>query len=83
MSVSEDADGAGKVQSRNPATKADEKSDTPIIPRKPSNKGVHPAETVEGTPTDRTGPSHCVSRGAEFGDVRIPPVHCFGTEFPK
>ena len=42
------SDGAGKVNDRNPAIYADEKSDTPIVPKKPSNKGIPPAEMVEG-----------------------------------
>ncbi|MGA2330033.1 MAG: reverse transcriptase domain-containing protein, partial [Bryobacteraceae bacterium] len=46
--VSQGAGRAGKAFRRNPAIHADEKSDTPIVPRKPSNKGVHPAEAVEG-----------------------------------
>ena len=41
-------DGAGKVNDRNPAIYADEKSDTPIVPKKPSNQGISPAERVEG-----------------------------------
>jgi RNA-directed DNA polymerase len=40
--------GAGKVNSRNPAINADEKSDTPILPGKPPNNGDNPAEAVEG-----------------------------------
>jgi len=40
--VSEGAGGAGKACGRNPATCADEKSGTPILPRKPPNKGVDP-----------------------------------------
>ena len=39
--------GAGKVQNRNPDVNAAEKSDTPIVPKKPPNKG-QPAEVVEG-----------------------------------
>ena len=39
-------DGAGKAQSRNPAVHVDEKSDTPIVSKKPPNKG-QPAEVVE------------------------------------
>ena len=42
------SDRAGKVNDRNPAIDADEKSDTPIVPKKPSNKGISPAEMVEG-----------------------------------
>lgn len=42
------SDRAGKVKDRNPATDADEKSDTPIVPKKPLNKGMSPAEMVEG-----------------------------------
>ena len=42
------SDGAGKVNDRNPAIYAGEKSDTPIVPKKPSNKGFCPAEMVEG-----------------------------------
>ncbi len=38
--------GAGKVNNRNPAIYATQKSDTPIVPGKPPNKGK-PAEVVE------------------------------------
>lgn len=38
--------GAGKAKSRNPAVHAAEKSDAPVVPEKPSNKG-QPAEMVE------------------------------------
>lgn len=41
------SDRAGKVNDRNPAIYAGEKSDTPIVPKKPSNKGTFPAEMVE------------------------------------
>lgn len=41
-------DGTGKVNDHNPVTYADEKSDMPIVPEKPSNKGSSPAEKVEG-----------------------------------
>ena len=41
--VSQDAGGAGKACSRNPAIHAEEKSDTPILPKKPPNKGSDPA----------------------------------------
>lgn len=41
-------DGAGKVNDRNPAIDAGEKSDTPIVPRKLQNKGDEPAEVMEG-----------------------------------
>ncbi len=44
----EGAGGAGKACSHNPAIYADEKSDTPILPKKPPNKGSDPAEVVEG-----------------------------------
>ena len=40
--------GVGKVNDRNPTIHADEKSDTPIVPKKLSNKGDNPAETMEG-----------------------------------
>lgn len=43
--------GIGKVNSRNPIVNAGEKSDTPVVPGKLSNKGRplgHPAEMVEG-----------------------------------
>ena len=46
--VSEGAGGAGKACGRDPATHADEKSDTPVLPKKPPNKGAYPAEAVEG-----------------------------------
>ena len=39
--------GAEKAKSRNPAVYVAEKSDTSIIPEKPSNKGPGPAEIVE------------------------------------
>lgn len=39
--------GAGKAKSRNPAVYAAEKSDTSIVPEKPSNKGLGPVEIVE------------------------------------
>src|SRR3990167_8834558 len=39
--------GTGKAQSHNPVAHADEKSDTPVVPEKPSNKGKSPAEMVE------------------------------------
>ena len=44
--------GTGKAQSHNPVAYADEKSDTFVVPEKPSNKGERqsgdPAEMVEG-----------------------------------
>ena len=40
--------GAGKVNDRNPAIYVDEKSDTPIVPKKLPNKGDDSAEAVEG-----------------------------------
>ena len=40
--------GTGKAKCRKPVVHADEKSDTPVVPRKPSNKGDDPAEVVEG-----------------------------------
>jgi len=46
--ASQGVGGAGKACSHNPATYADEKSDTPILPKKPPNKGADPAEVVEG-----------------------------------
>ena len=39
--------GAGKANSRNPAVYVSEKSDTSVVPKKPSNKGLAPAEIVE------------------------------------
>ena len=39
--------GAGKAKSRNPAVHVAEKSDTSVVPEKPSNKGPGPAEIVE------------------------------------
>lgn len=39
--------GAGMAKSRNPAAYAAEKSDTSVVPEKPSNKGTGPAEMVE------------------------------------
>ncbi len=46
--ASEGAGGVGKANSHNPAIHADEKSDTPILPKKPPNKGSDPAEAGEG-----------------------------------
>ena len=54
------AGGAGKVNDRNPAINAVEKSDTPVIPMKPLNKG-QPAEAVEG-------------RGVTEGNAGEPPA---------
>src|SRR5450830_284111 len=42
------AGGTGKAKSRNPVVHAGEKSDTPVVPKKPPNKGEDPAEVVEG-----------------------------------
>ena len=39
--------GVGKAKSRNPAAYVAEKSDTSVVPEKPSNKGPSPAEIVE------------------------------------
>ena len=39
--------GAGKAKSRTPAVHVAEKSDTSVVPEKPSNKGPGPAEIVE------------------------------------
>lgn len=39
--------GTGKVKSRHPVVYADEKSDAPVVPKKPSNKKDVPAEVVE------------------------------------
>lgn len=67
-------DGAGKVNDRNPAIDADEKSDTPIVPKKLPNKGDDPAEAMEGrgvakgnaneTPASRT---QCRDKSASMG----------------
>ena|GEM_PF-3597248 len=51
----------GKAKSRKPVTNADEKSDTPIVPWKPPNKGDDPAEVVEG-------------RGVTKGNAEQPPA---------
>lgn len=40
--------GAGKASRRNPAIQTDEKSDTPTVPKKLSNRGPGPMETAEG-----------------------------------
>jgi RNA-directed DNA polymerase len=53
-------DGAGKATSRTPAVYIDEKSDVPILPKKPLNKG-EPAEAMEG-------------RGAAKGNTGKPPA---------
>lgn len=42
------SDRAGKVNDRNPGFYADEKSDTPIVPKKLPNNGEIPAEAMEG-----------------------------------
>ena len=42
--------GTGKAKSRNPVVHAEEKSDTPVVPRKPSNKGDDPARGAGGNP---------------------------------
>jgi len=65
--------GVGKGN-RNPAIYADEKSDAPIVPEKPPNKGK-PAEAVEGrgaakgnageTPAGRTPSRETASKGLE------------------
>lgn len=47
-SVPTQVGGAGKATSHNPAIHADEKSDTSVVPEKLSNKGVAPAEMMEG-----------------------------------
>lgn len=57
--------GTGKAQSHNSVAHADEKSDTPVVPKKPSNKGKSqsgdPAEMVE-------------ERGAAKGNATKPPA---------
>ena len=40
--------GTGKVNDRNPVIDANEKSDTPVVPKKLPNKGANPAEAMEG-----------------------------------
>ena len=68
--------GTGKAQSHNPVVHADEKSDTPIVPKKPPNNGGDPAEVVEGrgvakgnvnkNPASRTqSRNSCASMGLE------------------
>ena len=51
MPEAPESGGTGKAQSHNPVAHADEKSDTPVVPEKPSNKGdsqnCDPAEMVE------------------------------------
>ena len=70
------SDRAGKVNDRKPAIYADEKSDTPIVPKKLPNKGDNPAEAMEGRgvakgntdefPVSRTqGRKHDTSTGLE------------------
>ena len=69
-------DRVGKVNDRNPAIHADEKSDTPIVPKKSPNKGNPPAEVMEGrgvaggnaneSPAYRTlSRDKCASKGLE------------------
>lgn len=68
--------GAGKANRRNPVTHADEKSDTPTVPKKLSNKRPGLAEIAEGrgvakgsaeqTPAPRTqSRNNCASMGLE------------------
>lgn len=70
------AGGTGKAKSRNPVVYAGEKSDTPVVPEKLSNKGDDPAEMVEERgvakgnadkdPASRTqSRSSCASMGLE------------------
>ena len=61
MPASGDAGGTGKAQSHNPVVYAGEKSDTPVVPKKLSNKGK-PAEAVE-------------ERGVAKGNVSENPAH--------
>ena len=66
--------GTGKVDDRTPVIHVVEKSDTPIVPGKPPNKG-EPAEAVEGrgvakgnageTPAGRTQSRESASKGLE------------------
>ncbi len=56
------AGGTGKAQGHNPVIYAGEKSDTPVVPEKLSNKGDDPAEMVEG-------------RGVAKGNVSKNPAH--------
>ena len=75
MPVATRAGGADKANGRKPAVYADEKSDTPVVPEKVSNKGTGPAETVEErgvaegnaneSPTYRTQSRKSVSMGLE------------------
>jgi RNA-directed DNA polymerase len=46
--VAEPTVGVGKADRREPVVHVDEKSDTPTVPEKLSNKGPGPAETAEG-----------------------------------
>ncbi len=70
------AGGTGKAKSRNPVVHAGEKSDTPVVPRKPPNKGDDPAEVVQergvakanadSDPAPRTqSRNNCASMGLE------------------
>jgi group II intron reverse transcriptase/maturase len=47
VSSADAPDGTGKANCRNPVVNAVEKSDTPVVPKKPPNKGVNPEEVVE------------------------------------
>jgi hypothetical protein len=72
--LGQDRVGRGR-QRRNPAVDTDEKSDTPIVPKKLPNKGAHPAEAAEGrgvaegnageAPTHRTQSRGRVSMGLD------------------
>jgi group II intron reverse transcriptase/maturase len=66
----------GKAHGRKPVKEAVEKSDSLIVPKKPSNKGANPAEMVEGrseakgnaeqTPASRTlSRNSCASTGLQ------------------
>ena len=81
--------GVGKVKDRTPAINAVEKSDTPIVPKKPPNNG-RPAEAVEGrgvakgnageTLAGRTRSRAIASTG--LAGIREA-AHCFGVTYPR
>ncbi|MBB6290668.1 hypothetical protein FBY10_115132 [Pseudomonas sp. SJZ103] len=82
--------GAGKAKNRSPAVHGAEKSDTSVVPEKPLNKGLSPAEIVEerdvakgninGPPAPRTlSRISCASMGLE--GVREAARRNKGTQF--
>ena len=81
--------GAGKVNDRNPAIHAVEKSDMPIVPKKPSNKG-QPAEVVEGRGVAKGNARETLAGRTQrraIASTRLAGIreaaHCFGVTYPR